>query len=822
MRKPRRDCVSPRHCPALAGPGHAGAVVALMLLTCSAFAGTVTYNKTASQALADASGGIGPHTAATTTSTLSFSVPSGFGEVADVDVRVQLNHTNLRQLRIVLVAPGGTVTLLENGVNASGNFILGTNSASGANLENTWFDKDTLRPITDGAAPYSARFEADMAAVENRTPGQSSGTWELRITDYRAGDTGTLVSWSVTLKSLGEAQTFTVTNLADSGAGSLRDAVAKANANSGPSTIRLSSNLTEGTIDLTSGPIEIIDSNISNSIVPDTVLEFGDPRRVTVRNAGNGRVFTVSAGDVKIRGATIANGLATGAEGGGGIFNAGDLDVENCTIRDNTATDPTSGVARGGGIANLGRLRVERSTMSGNAAESGGAIYGAGDSTSVNTCTLANNSAQDPGAGSGGAVHVGKGSLSIVFTTISGNAADGFGGGVRYRPADGSFLNTALIAANTAPQGADVHGEFEQAFGSLIGDGSDANFAFQSGCIIGTESAPIDPLLEPLANNGGPTDTMALRRESRAVDAGYCLPINGFAPSDQRGVVALDLLSVGTSSDHSYECDCGAFELAPAVFANISTRLPVETGENVLIAGFIVTTPIEGATKQVFARGLGLSLQAAGVTNTLNDPILELYQGSTLIVSNDNWRDGQPQEIEATTIPPPNDLESAILRSLEATSYTAILRGKNAGTGVGLVELYDLATSSPAVVANISTRGFVRTGDNVMIAGFILQGLDPARILIRAIGPSLGASGVEQPLANPALELYDAEGTKIDENDDWQQQATQQIIANTGAAPSDPAEAAIIADLKAGVYTAVMRGADGGIGVGVIEAYNIR
>ena len=794
----------------------------LLLATATGLrAGSVTYHKTTPQPLADATGGVGPHTSATTTSTLSFNVPSGFGQVLDVDVRVRVTHSNLRQLRIVLAAPdGAAVTLLENGVNASGNFVLGTNSASGANLEDTHFDADTQRRITDGDAPYSARFQADLATVENRTPAAASGTWELRITDYRAGDTGALVSWSITLKSAGDPQTFTVTNLNDSGAGSLRDAVAQANASAGPNTIRFASNLTQGTINLTSGPIEIIDSNITNSINPDTVLEFGDPRRVTVRNAGSSRVFTVSAGEVNIRNVTIANGVAVGADGGGGIFNAGDLELENCTIRDNTASHP-GGLARGGGIANLGELTVRRSTLSGNVAESGGAIYSLGEHAFLVTCTLANNAAVDGGAGSGGAIHAGTGRLSVVFVTISGNTADGLGGGIRSRPAVESSLSTIIAAGNTAPSGPDLHGDFSVQ-GSLIGNGKDATFSYQLASSIGTAAAPIDPMLDPLANNGGPTDTMALRWGSRALDAGNCLPINGFASPDQRGVSPVDLLSVGTSSIHSYECDCGAFELSPAVFANISTRLPVETGENVLIAGFIVTTPDEGPTKKVIARGLGLSLQAAGITGTLNDPILELYESGALLVSNDNWRDGQQQEIEATTIAPPNDLESAIVRSLDPTSYTAILRGKNGGTGVGLVELYDLATNSPAVIANISTRGFVRTGDNVMIAGFILQGLDPARILVRAIGPSLRQSGVQQPVENPFLELYDAEGTKIDENDDWQQQATASIIAGTGAAPSDPAEAAIIADLKAGAYTAVMRGADGGIGVGLIEAYNIR
>ena len=782
----------------------------------TASAGVVTYNKTNPQSLTDATGGIGPHTAATTSSTLTFTVPSALGQVVDVDVRVKINHPNMRQLRIALVAPGGaTVTLLENGVNASGNFILGTNSAGGANLDNTYFDDDTLRPISDGDAPYNARFQAALAPLEEKTPAQSSGTWELRVTDYRAGDTGTLVSWSITLKSSDGFQSFRVTNLNDSGPGSLRDAVAQANADAGQSSIFFDEASTEGgTIDLTSGPIEIINAGVGR-----TTLDFGGARRVTIRNAASSRVFTISAGTADIRNVTIANGIATGPDGGGAIFNAAQLDLKNCTIRDNVATN-ADGLARGGAIANLGRLEVSRSTLTGNTAESGGAIYTMLGRAAILRSTLANNTANNAGAGSGGAIHAASGELSISFSTLSENTADGTGGGATSRPAAECSLTNMIAARNTAPSGPDLHGEFS-ATGSLIRDGSGASFGSPTACQIGTSSEPIDPLLGSLANNGGSTDTMALGWGSPALDAGFCLAINGIAPDDQRSEATVDLLSVGTSDEFSYECDCGAFELSPAVFANIATRLPVETDENVLIAGFIITTPTGATKKDILVRGLGLSLQAAGVTGTLNDPVLELYDNSGLLVINDNWRDSQ-QEIQDTTIPPPNDREAAIVRQLEPTPHTAILRGKDATTGVGLVELYDLDTASRAVVANISTRGFVRTGDEVMIAGFILQGVDPARILLRAIGPSLRQAGVQQPLENPFLELYDAEGTKIDENDDWQQQATAQIITNTGAAPADPAEAAIIADLQAGAYTAVMRGADGGIGVGVVEAYNIR
>jgi subtilisin-like proprotein convertase family protein len=790
----------------------------LLLLGTAALvsAGSVTYTRSTQQTLSDATVGFGQHTPATTTSTLSFNVPSNLGQVIDVDVRVQLNHTNLRQLRIVLAAPNGTtVTLLENGINAGGTLLFGTNSASGDDLNNTHFDADTFRPITDGTAPYSARFAAAMTAVEDRTPAQSSGTWELRVTDYRAGDTGALASWSITLKSADTPQTFTVTNFNDSGPGSLRDAVSQANARAGQNIITLGPGLTDGTINLTTGPIEIIHSSGAG-----TTLDFGDPRRISLAT-NNSRIFTISAGSVAIRNVSIINGHSSDAAGGGGIFNAARLTVENCTLSGNMATN-SAGAPRGGAIANLGDLTVRRSTFSGNTAALGGAIFTAARGAFILTCTLTANQARNAAQGSGGAIYAARGDLFISFSTISSNDSDGVGGGVTNRPAtDQHTLENSIVAGNNAPSGPDLHGEFDVR-GSIIGNDSGATFpSAPLASQIGTAADPINPVLGPLANNGGPTDTMASSFESPGLDRGYCLAINGLPSTDQRGIGVVDLLSVGTSSEFSYACDCGAFELNPAVFANISTRLPVATGENVLIAGFIITTPSEGPTKKVIARGIGPSLQAAGLTGTLADPVLELYNSSGLVVTNNNWRDSQQQEILETTIPPASDLESAVVRSLEATSYTAILRGNDGSTGLGLVELYDLGISRNVVVANISTRGFVRTGQDVMIGGFILVGNDPAKVLLRAIGPSLAAAGIQQPLQNPYLELFDGQGMKIAQNDNWQE-TQEAVIAATGAAPGNAAESAILITLPAGSYTAIVSGVAGGTGVALVEAYNIR
>ena len=190
-----------------------------------------------------------------------------------------------------------------------------------------------------------------------------------------------------------------------------------------------------------------------------------------------------------------------------------------------------------------------------------------------------------------------------------------------------------------------------------------------------------------------------------------------------------------------------------------------------LIAGFIITGT---APKRVIIRGIGPSLSSFGITGVLADPTLELHQGAITIATNDNWKvrsDGTDQqaEVEATTIPPTNDLESAIVMTLDPGSYTAILSGKNGGIGVGVVEVYDLAPAASSQLANISTRGFVDTGDNVMIGGFIIGGGSSTgmRAIIRAIGPSLGNFNIQGALQDPMLELHDANGTTIATNDDW-------------------------------------------------------
>jgi YVTN family beta-propeller protein len=271
---------------------------------------------------------------------------------------------------------------------------------------------------------------------------------------------------------------------------------------------------------------------------------------------------------------------------------------------------------------------------------------------------------------------------------------------------------------------------------------------------------------------------------------------------------------------------------------NISTRAFVQTGDNVVIGGFIV----QGIQpKRVIIRAIGPELTQYGVPNALANPTLELHDSmGNLIASNDNWMStiiggiittNQLSDIQSSGHVPTDGRESAIVAELPPGNYTAIVRGVNDITGVGLVEVYDLSADANSILGNISTRSSVQTRDNVMIGGFIVQGTQPKTVIVRAIGPELGDPPYNIPgaLANPTLELHDHTGRLIASNDDWQHTiiggtiTRDQVrdITNSGLAPADPSESAIIAELPAGNYTAIVRGVNDTTGVALVEVYDL-
>jgi hypothetical protein len=260
---------------------------------------------------------------------------------------------------------------------------------------------------------------------------------------------------------------------------------------------------------------------------------------------------------------------------------------------------------------------------------------------------------------------------------------------------------------------------------------------------------------------------------------------------------------------------------SPAQAVNLSTRMFVQTGDNVGIGGFIISG---SAPKHVLVRVIGPSLIQFGVPNALADPTLELQGPAFPAINNDNWRDDPAQEaaILATGLAPTNNLESAIDVTLNPGAYTAIARGKNNTSGVALIEVFDLSAAVLAKLANISTRAFINTGDNIVIAGFILGGNGGnGRIIVRGIGPSLTGFGVPNALANPTLELRDGNGALLTFNNDWQDDSVQAAeLTAAGLAPTNPLESGIAATLSPGLYTALLAGLNNGTGVGLVEVYD--
>jgi hypothetical protein len=641
------------------------------------------------------------------------------------------------------------------------------------------------------------------------------------------------------------AATITVTSADDTGAGTLRQAIVDA---ASGDTINFSSGFT--TIILTSDQL-LINKSL-------TINGPGANLLTVVRGRAQGlpffhfRIFDIIAGaTVTISGLTIANGNPVASNFGGGIFNFGTLTVVNCTVSGNSTSGSsdngggiynggtafitnsiisgnfTAAFGEGGGIYSDGiTMGITNSTISGNSAKAGSGVFNTGGTAIINSTVSGNSASFGFGGGiynftggmldianstvsgnsaiTGGGIENNGGTMGITNSTISGNSALGTNvGGMENQPSGTVNVRNTIIAGNTNQ---DFVGTLTSQGYNLIGNTSGTTI---TGTTTGNQ-LNVDPHLGPLQDNGGPTFTQALLSGSTAIDGGSFIGLH----TDQRGFtrpVDNPAIPNATGGDGS---DIGAFEVQSTFLANISTRLLVETGDNVLIGGFII---IGTQPKKVIVRAIGPSLPFAG---TLADPILELHgPAGFATLTNDNWRSDQEAEIIATGIPPTNDLESAIVETLPANGagYTAIVRGVNNGTGIGLVEAYDLDNTVDSKLANISTRGLVQTGDNVLIAGTIIQGPTSQQVLVRAIGPSLDLPG---KLADPTLELHDGNGALIAANDNWRSDQEAEIIA-TGIPPTNDLESAIVETLPASgaSYTAIVRGVNGTTGVALVEIY---
>lgn len=632
-----------------------------------------------------------------------------------------------------------------------------------------------------------------------------------------------------------DAALITVTNTADAGAGSLRQAIVDAQEND---TITFAVDV-RGTIALTSG--ELLISKALTIQGPGASL-------LTVDAGAASRVLRIDADGktVSIFGLTFTRGLAYTVESfkGGGIWNNSNLTLTACTVTACSSLGFDGGTdATGGGIYNAtgSSIHLVRCTLSGNGVAGGfsfhlspggsgygGALWnGQGATVSLQNCTITGNTAVGRpapcigfpcgGHGSGeGAGIYNAGELVILACTIASNAAmvdgDSFaGGGGIWNVGDPQIINS-IVADNTGGVSPDAAGSFESNGFNLIGR-SDGSAGFTAiGDQTGTIVAPLDPVLGPLQDNGGPTLTMALLPGSPAIDAG----ISANLSTDQRG-------GARTHDDPGIPnalggdgTDIGSFEAGSLVFrlANISTRLRVQTGDNAMIGGLIVTGT---EPKTVIVRAIGPSLSIA---DALADPVIEVYgSAGQLFATNDNWKDGFYATQVAATLPPANDLESALWGILTPGAYTVVVRGKNDTTGIGLFEVYDLDPTADSKLANISTRGLVETGDNVLIGGTIITGSTQARVLFRAIGPSLTNFGVANALQNPMLELRGENGALIAYNDNWRSDEAE-IIA-TGIPPTNDLESAVVQNLPPGNYTAIVSGVNNTTGVALVEAYGL-
>jgi hypothetical protein len=425
-----------------------------------------------------------------------------------------------------------------------------------------------------------------------------------------------------------------------------------------------------------------------------------------------------------------------------------------------------------------------------------------------------------------GALRIGGHPLGTTTTRSSVLAVDGANINVQVVN-EGDFIVTGFNAPGrndvkafqqtaTGSLGVDIAGAAPSQFDRLIVSGATQ--------LAGNVDVHRDPTFTLVAGqtfdiivaSGGVTgqfDTVT----TASMPAGLTIQVNYFPQSVQLVVVAAPPSPTPTATPTPTAAP-------PTVLGNISTRLRVETGNNVLIGGFIITGT---QSKKVIVRAIGPSLSQF-FAGTLANPTLELRdQQGGLIAANDDWKlqpDPDRQAVIDSTVAPTNDLESALVRTLPANgaSYTAIVSGANNGTGIGVVEAFDLDQSVDSKLANISTRGFVQTDPDILIAGTIVVGSQAQKVLIRAIGPSLSQffSGT---LANPTLELRDQNGGLLAANDDWKNQpdADRQAVIDSTIPPTNDLESALVRTLPANnaQYTAIVRGVNGGTGIAVVEVY---
>jgi hypothetical protein len=553
------------------------------------------------------------------------------------------------------------------------------------------------------------------------------------------------------------------------------------------------------TIEATNGGLLTFVSGVIDQTGGGTFLATGNSSKVQLGAFNGGSYGYVIGGTFNSTSGGVVSSLASVLEGD--ITNSGAFEIP----ADGIALSYASSLTNNGTVTmddNTGLLRFDQNNT---------AIGGTGSIVLTNGGQMIINGGQTVSNGSG--------------HTIKGNGAIGVVGG-------GTLTNNGFIAPGLSPGQLNLNGDLELNFPSKlafeIGGPTPISQYDVLNKIDGGTLSLNGKLILNLINGFTPqqTDTFTILTTQTALGGNFTNVKSGGRMNTEDGGGSFQVdYHIINNAPLSQVVTLSSFGpvLPPSQGLNISTRADVGTGENVAIAGFIITGT---DPKKVIIRGIGPSLSGFGLANVLVDPTLALHDSNPNdppLATNDNWKDTQQTEIQNSGHAPSNDLESAIITTLAPGAYTAILSGNNPGTGIGLVEVYDLDQAANSRLANISTRGFVGTGDNILIGGTVVgpSNGNSSPVLVRAIGPSLASLGVINPLQDPTLELHDANGVLFAFNDNWKDVQQEEIEA-TAYTPSDDNESAIFLALAPGGWTAIVRGKNGATGVALVEVFNVQ
>ncbi len=402
--------------------------------------------------------------------------------------------------------------------------------------------------------------------------------------------------------------------------------------------------------------------------------------------------------------------------------------------------------------------------------------------------------------------------LAVAYSTTSATCSVNASSGLVTAIAAGTCTIVASQAGNS------VYVAAQNSQDVIVGKANQA--------ITFTSTAPTSPTIggpgyTVTAVGGGSGNAVVFSLDATST-ANTCSVSGGVVNFVGTGTCIVDANQAGSANYNAAPQVTQSITVSPPTrLANISTRGQVQTGFDVMIGGFVISG---ASAKTVVVRAIGPSLANFGVSGALPNPTLQLVRSSdqSVIATNDDWGSAaNAAQITSSGFAPSNPLESAILTTLQPGAYTAIVSGVGGATGVGLVEVYEVDHPEIALI-NISTRGKVQTGFDVMIGGFVIQGSGPETVVIRAIGPSLANYGISGPLANPTMSLVRmSDQATIATNDDWGSASNAAQISSSGFAPSNALESAILITLQPGAYTAVVSGVGGGIGVGLVEVYKV-